>query len=461
MIATSTAPRAIAIPGLSLPLAAAGLLAALLIGVLIARDVGIGIAALAGACYAPIVFVNLPLGIAIWAPLAFFERISLAGPGPTVVLILVGAAWLGALPSLQQHVAAVFRRHAGLFALMFGFFAWTTASMIWASDGQAAVEDFWIWIVVGGIFVVVATSIFTPNVALAICVAFVLGALATEVIALIQGPASEAEVATQEAGRLGVGGLDPNYLAAALVSAAALAVGLLPFAQSAPRRFIVTASLVLLVVGIVATGSRGGLVATLVAVIVAVAVARGRRLQLGVVIAIAITIGSFWFSTSSLERIKEFDTGTGRIDLWRIAGQMSVDNPVIGVGLNNFRSESVDYALQQPARLEGAGVVAESPDVVHNIYLQQLAETGAIGFALLIGFLIAALRASWRAARVFDTIGESRFAGLARAVLVAQVATLSASMFISNGNDRRVWLLLALGVVLSSVAARLSAREAA
>ena len=458
LIANPIASRAIAMPGLSLPFAAAGVLGALLIGVLVARDTGVGIAAAIGACYAPIVFVNLPLGIAIWAPLAFFERVPLAGPGPTVILILVGAAWFGALPSMQQQVATIFRRHAALFGMMFAFFAWTTASIIWASDQEAAVEDFWIWIVVAGIFVVVGTSIVTPRLAVAVCGAFVLGALVTEVIALVQGPVSDTELSTQDAGRLGFGTQDPNFLAAALVPAVAIAVGLLPFAPRGPARLALMGSIVMLVVGVVATGSRGGLVAAVIAIVVALAVARGRRLQLGIAVAVLLVIGSFGFSSSSLDRIKEFDTGTGRIDLWGIASQMSLDHPVVGVGLNNFRSESIDYALQ-PTRVEGLGVVAESPDVVHNIYLQQLAETGVIGFALLCGFLIVAVRASWLAARMFDATGEPRFAGLARAVLVAQVSALSASLFISNGNDRRLWLLLALGVVLASVAARRAARE--
>lgn len=438
---------------LSLTVASAGLLTALLVGALIARDTALGVAAAVGVCYAPIVLINLPLGVALWTPLAFFERVPLAGPGPTLILILVGVAWLGALPSTQRHVVAVLRRHAAVFALMFASLAWLAASVIWAADGAAYVDDFWIWLVSGAVFTVVATSISTERIALILCVAFVFGALASEFVAILQGSASAAELDTQEAGRLGAGGQDPNFLAAGLVPAAAIGIGLLPIFRRGPMRLFLIGSVAAIFIGIVATGSRGGLVATAVAVVTAIVVARGRRLQLGVLVAIAVVIGSFWISTSSLERVKDFETGTGRVDLWRTASEMAADHPLLGVGLNNFRGESVKYSLR-PTPVEGEVTVGETPLVAHSVYLQHLAELGTIGFLLFAGFIVAALRASWNAARTFATAGEPALAGLARAVLVGQVGTLTASLFISNGNDRRLWVLLALGVVLSVVAAR-------
>jgi O-antigen ligase len=288
----------------------------------------------------------------------------------------------------------------------------------------------------------------------------VLGALASEIVSLIQGPASDAELAAQDAGRLGAGGQDPNYLAAGLVPGIAIGLGLIRFTAKGPLRMALIATVVALVVGVVATGSRGGFLALLLAVVVGIIISRGRRLQLAVVVAIVIAVGSFWFSTGSLERVKSFDSGTGRVDLWRVATEMSADHPVIGVGINNFQAKSLDYALQ-PGRIVGIGLVAEQPDVAHNTYLQQLAETGIIGLALLIGALIASMRASWIAIGRFEAVGEGRWADLARSVLVAQVAILTASIFLSNGDDRRMWLLLSFGIVLTSVATRMRGPEAA
>ncbi len=52
-------------------------------------------------------------------------------------------------------------------------------------------------------------------------------------------------------------------------------------------------------------------------------------------------------------------------------------------------------------------------------------------------------------------------ATLTAASLLALVGALSASFFLSNVNDRRLWVLLALGVVLRAVAERLPERPGA
>ena len=51
-------------------------------------------------------------------------------------------------------------------------------------------------------------------------------------------------------------------------------------------------------------------------------------------------------------------------------------------------------------------------------------------------------------------------AALARACLVAIIAFAAASFFLSDGNDVRFWLLLALGPIMYGVAVRLPGRLA-
>jgi len=263
-------------------------------------------------------------------------------------------------------------------------------------------------------------------------------------------------VATQAEGRFGGGFGDPNLLAAGLVPAIALAVGLYAGSSSGVRVALI-GSIAILAAGLGASGSRGGLVAALISIVAAFALGRGRRLQLAALLATTIVFVGAFVATSSpgtWERVRSFDSGgTGRVDLWTVAWRMTEDHPLTGVGVNNFRSESSQYVFE-PGSIEDVGLIVERPHVVHNVYLQQLAETGVIGLGLFVVVIGAALAGTWRAAVGLDRAGDERGASLARALLIAQLGALSASVFLSNGYDKRIWLLLALGCAMLGIAER-------
>jgi O-antigen ligase len=442
------------------PLVAAGMLGSLMVGVLLAQDTKLGIAAAVGGCYAPLVFINLSLGVVLWVPFAFLTHAGV-GPAPTLMMILIAVAWIGALPAARDEAIAVIRRHALLFAFVAGLLAWTTASLIWATDVPAAVSDFWWWWVAAAAFVVITTTITRRRFVVGLCWAAVAGALLSLLVAAARGTEDTLALAAQDAGRLGTGPQDPNYLAAALVPAAVLAAGLASLTRSGPWRLTLIGTIGVLGVGLIATGSRGGVIAAVVAVTAALALARGRRMKIAGLAAIAVIVIGGWIATSSpqtLDRLKSFNGGNGRVDLWSVALRMSEDNPITGVGVNNYEARSADYVLE-PGRLQEVSLIVDRPHVVHNLYLQQLAETGVIGLGLLLGFFATGLVVTGSAARRFRDLGDRPMEGLSAAVLVAQIGALSASVFLSNGYELPLWILLALGPLLTSVAVR-EAREA-
>ena len=55
---------------------------------------------------------------------------------------------------------------------------------------------------------------------------------------------------------------------------------------------------------------------------------------------------------------------------------MFAAHPLQGVGLQNFIPQAPDYVLH-PGALQFIHLIIERPVVVHNIYLQFLAETGS------------------------------------------------------------------------------------
>jgi O-antigen ligase len=130
-----------------------------------------------------------------------------------------------------------------------------------------------------------------------------------------------------------------------------------------------------------------------------------------------------------------------------------MDEPVTGVGLNNFEVRAPDF-VREPGALTYVGLIVDDPHLVHNTYLQLFAEDGIVGLALFLGIVGGCLRAAKLAADRFGARGERQLETLARAVMVATISVLAADLSLSSATEQRLWLLLALGPVLLTVASR-------
>jgi O-antigen ligase len=121
------------------------------------------------------------------------------------------------------------------------------------------------------------------------------------------------------------------------------------------------------------------------------------------------------------------------------------------VGLHNYEVVARDYT-RLPGSLTNVNKIAEKPHAVHNTYLEALADTGVIGLALFLVLGIGSCYAAWLAGRRFEELGQPRMEALARAVVVATIGMLAAAFFISDGVDRRLWVLFALGPATLAIA---------
>jgi O-antigen ligase len=193
-----------------------------------------------------------------------------------------------------------------------------------------------------------------------------------------------------------------------------------------------------------------------VGVIVALFIAprhRGRILALGAVMLTAV-LGLGAAQPGAIARITDLGGGSsGRSDLWRVGWQVFASHPLAGVGIGNFEVVESHYTLR-PGAISRIGYLVDVPHLVHNTYLQLLAETGIIGLGLYLLVLVFCVRATWSAIHRFESIGWRREADLARAVLMGIVGMSVALFFISDGDDVRLWVLLAMGPALATFAAR-------
>src|SRR6266480_1762167 len=178
-IASAEAPPPISRPVFQSPvhIVVAGLLSAVLVGVLLAHSVQLGIAFLAAVLYLPLALLNLPIAIALWVPLAYLEAWPAASRIPAGVAILLGLAWLGTIASGRSLASEVFRRHRGTYLLLLALVSWITLSLFWAQDPAAGANGLYVWYWAAAIAIVVPTALSTRRHLTIVCIGFTAAAL--------------------------------------------------------------------------------------------------------------------------------------------------------------------------------------------------------------------------------------------------------------------------------------------
>lgn len=461
-------PVSVAIRGLTRPstlLAGAGFGAAMLVGVLIAHKASLGVAAVVGLAYLPLVLLNLPAGIALWTGLLFFGGII--GGATSGVELLIAVAWIGTSGARRRQTLSTLSHHRGLLAALVLFIVWMVLSMLWAGNRAAAESEIRPWLIVALSVVVVITSISTEREVNWIVVAFIVGAAGAIALALAHNGLAQASTQSLGVNELDpsrletvASGNDPNYLAAVVVAGLALTAALYVSTKNSAARFGLGVIALILAVGLAAAQSRGGFISAGVMLVAAfVLFPRYRTKMLLGLIPLAAVIAAFLAANpQAAQRITTFASGgDGRTELWTVAGRMFDQHPINGIGIGNFESASARY-IREPGNLQRISETIVAAQLVHNEYLQLLAETGVVGLGLYLLVVLACMRSAWRAARLFERLGHEGLATLSRALLTGAIGLLASTTFLSNGDDRRIWLLLALGPVLLGIARRRAAR---
>jgi O-antigen ligase len=439
---------------------AAALLLAIVAGRFMADGrIAYALAIVVGVCVGPLAFLNVTLTLALYVAILFVGDAHSLGVGPNSVGVLLVLGWVGTLVSRTAR-PVVIREQPGVLLAVALFALWLTLSVIWASSPNDTGEALQNWLIAMLAFILTITTVQTPRGVAIVAVAFIVGAVISVIFGLAGGGLSATAEATSEVtgqgGRFTGGGGDPNVQAAGYLIAMFLCAGCWSLTRGRLGRVGLMLAFVITTVGFFATQSRGGLLALAFATIAGlVLLPRQRKRLLGLTAAAGVGLAVVAAANPmAISRMTNFGGGSsGRDDLWQVAWTIFKDHHWIGIGLNNFEAVEPHYSLNSGV-LNRVELIAEHPHLVHNLYLQLLTETGVIGFALFLVVIAACLRASWLAARDFDAAGRRSYGDLARAALMAAIAMLATQMFISDGFDWRLWILLGLGPVLLSLARR-------
>jgi O-antigen ligase len=431
-------------------LAALGLAA--VVGVLLAVKITYGLALVFVTGYVLVLLLAPVWALVAFVPLIFLGAVPALNLGGKAAGLFVAAAWIGAALTRRGELSVAIRRRRHLFECLIGLVIWLSLTALWATDPGRTVGSIWYWVSAALLFSIITTWVADEKTLVWFCAAFVAGAVLAVLIGFATGSTGAGAAAAES--RLEGGAGDPNFLAAGLVSAMVLAGGVMVTLKGMLTRLGCLVAILICVIGIAATQSRGGIVALFAVAIASLFVFRRRRAYVVVALLAVVAVGAVYFSTTpaAWERVTSpGKDGSGRTDLWSVAWRAFEDHPVAGIGLDNYEVVAKNY-VRQPGALESVNKIVEKPHVVHNTYLEMLTEGGVIGLILLLGVAVGCCWAAWQAGKRFEERGEASMESLSRAVFVANVGMLVAIFFLSAGIDRRVWALLALGPACLAIA---------
>ena len=210
-------------------------------------------------------------------------------------------------------------------------------------------------------------------------------------------------------------------------------------ARTAGARLAFGGAAAIIGIGIMLTGSRGGMLAALVSAFVVLIASEHRRKGVVVLIAVGI-VGTLTF-VSAPERLRTrvFQSwSSGRTDIWRTGLSACERYCWAGAGWGTFPTVYLDELHTNP----GARGL-DRPFVAHNIFISAALETGVLGFGLMMFAIGISIRDLLRLPRGVRAPPLAGIAGL-----------LVASMFLTTLTFKYFWLVMIYAGLMSNAYAK-------
>ncbi|MCB0881597.1 MAG: oligosaccharide flippase family protein [Thermoleophilia bacterium] len=435
------------------------LLGAIGIGLVTGRSPLIAVALTVGLAFMALLLTNVTTGVIVFVLVQPFGM--LFGAGETLLTkgggVLLMVTWLVSLryPATRGRYARFLHTIPLLGWLMFGFLAWACASILWSlntADSVDAIQRFALGFV---LLVIVFTAAWSDAAMRRICGAFALSVGLTAITGLALGRFTE--------GRFTGTFQDANEWAAFCIPGILISVGMIATSRKALHQLAFGACATLAAVGLVLSGSRGGMIGVVIALGVWIAFGGRWRLRVAAASVLVAVLGAGYIMVAASPATKErFATitngqsygtsaGTGRSDIWKVGTRAYEDHPIVGTGAGTFVDATPRY-IAQPGLLRRVDFFTTDVKVAHNMYLHIAVELGAIGAALYISILLACLLATLRAAMIFRALGDTAAEFLCRTLLAGAGGFLAANFFISGQYARDLWILMGMCVGMLGLA---------
>ena len=417
-----------------------------------------------GLAFVLLVLVDLTSGLVVFTFLTFIELLpgadSAAFGFTKLAGLLLAISWLGHLATRTDTRADPFHAHPMIGGALVLLVVWAGLSVTWAEDSANALEATYRLGLNAILFLIVYTTVREPRDAIRVVWAFVIGATMAAALGIATSGGS---TPYGEAARLAGDVDNANQLASSLVASLALALGLAFIFATSRRCAQARCPGCVLDAGGAAYGLALG---------ARLPRRRGGRRDCPLlgrwrppisavsVLAAVAALGYFALLAplAARERVTNFEGGTGREDIWRVAWRMAEDKPVNGVGAGNFENASIHYLLV-PGTLRRSDFIVDTQKNAHNVYLGILAAARVVGATLLVSLIIALIACALKAIRQFERDGNLQMEILSRTYLVAVFGLLASLFFASDEYRKQLWLLLSLAPCLLAIAGAYPKRD--
>ncbi len=253
---------------------------------------------------------------------------------------------------------------------------------------------------------------------------------------------------------------DPNDLSLVLLFPFSFAVSLaLSRGVSRGDRLLGAAAAIVLVLAVIATQSRGGLLG--IAAVLGVFAWRRIRSKTLLISGASVLMVLLYFvagisgrKSGGAAEAGIDESAMGRLHAWEAAFGMAVDNPLTGVGMNNFYSNYFFYS----AYWDGLN------HAVHSTWFGVLGETGFVGLLIFLSMVVALFKSSRRALSKMLSV-PGRFPAVMIAIAEGNLAGLVgfcvSGTFLTQGFTWPLYILLAFTVAIAQFVSREEVKNAA
>jgi putative inorganic carbon (hco3(-)) transporter len=374
----------------------------------------------------------------------------------TIALFGLYASWF--IQTLENRVPKVGRFSEFSSPLVF-YLGFVALSMVVARDTRLSSFELFLLVQMFLLFLYVANFVRTREDALFVVSTLLVGCLIESVLMIalgfsrlpsgLWGPVHIRVDTLGSEGLARVGGTvgSPNDAGAYLSFVLALAVSLL--FSGAGRRYKWLAGVVLGFAGaaLVFTFSRGAWISLLLAVTLFYLLRmrrRGASVKAPIATLAILLISCLPFHKAIEARLFADDNGSAesRIPLMNLAFRIIADNPVLGVGSNNFSTAMDSYLT--PEFRDGFLYT------VHNKYLLVWAELGLGGLLAYLAFLVSVLRKGWACWGLGDPVLSTLALGFTTAT-IGNMLHQTVDIFHDRAVTQLLWLVAGLLVAMHNI----------